>query len=121
MAESGDLCDACGKGSAGQLLRCASCKQTTYCNQRCQREHWKRGNHKQVCKQLKAAADAEAASSADTNGTCRAPAKVYGFRGGGDDSSKDGKAANPSNPCPICFDNEDDFGECGMCYQCGQL
>ena len=29
--------------------------------------------------------------------------------------------SDPVNPCPICLDNEDDHGKCGMCYQCGQL
>merc|ERR1712217_632034 len=32
-------------------LRCSACKKTYYCNQKCQRSHWKYG-HKEKCKKL---------------------------------------------------------------------
>eukprot|EP00040_Diaphanoeca_grandis_P011336 m.58012 g.58012 ORF g.58012 m.58012 type:complete len:271 (-) comp22485_c1_seq1:657-1469(-) len=25
------------------------------------------------------------------------------------------------HPCPICFSNEDDSGDCGQCFKCGQI
>ena len=27
----------------------------------------------------------------------------------------------PKHVCPICYENEDDHGICGQCFQCGQL
>lgn len=49
-------CSACGKQLAGTTAshphwqKCSRCKQAFYCNVDCQREHWKRGGHKQACK-----------------------------------------------------------------------
>ena len=49
-------CSACGKELAGTTAshqnwkQCSRCKQAFYCNTDCQREHWKRGGHKQACK-----------------------------------------------------------------------
>jgi len=41
-------CHACGATKNPELLlRCASCKQVTYCNRACQRAHWK--SHKLHC------------------------------------------------------------------------
>lgn len=39
-----------GKCSGG-LKRCARCRVTYYCSKECQREHWKKGNHKAVCEE----------------------------------------------------------------------
>ena len=50
-------CSACGKQLAGTTAshqhwqKCSRCKQAFYCNAGCQREHWKRGGHKQACKE----------------------------------------------------------------------
>ena len=50
-------CSACGKQLAGTTAwhqnwqKCSRCKQAFYCDLGCQREHWKRGGHKQACKE----------------------------------------------------------------------
>ena len=56
--EAGTMaCSACGKQLAGTTAshqhwqKCSRCKQAFYCNAGCQREHWKRGGHKQACKE----------------------------------------------------------------------
>ncbi|KAG8689791.1 hypothetical protein FRC09_012256 [Ceratobasidium sp. 395] len=41
-------CSLCGNPSAS-LKRCGRCKQARYCDDNCQRKHWKKG-HKLVCK-----------------------------------------------------------------------
>ena len=49
-------CSACGKQLAGTTAshqhwqKCSRCKQALCCDAGCQREHWKRGGHKQACK-----------------------------------------------------------------------
>ena len=44
-----NTCSYCNK--KGELLRCTKCKVTRYCNQACQRNHWKEG-HKDTCPSL---------------------------------------------------------------------
>ena len=50
-------CSACGKPLGGTTAshqnwqKCSRCKQAFYCGAGCQREHWKRGGHKQACKE----------------------------------------------------------------------
>ena len=50
-------CSACGKQRAGSVdnhqdwKKCGRCKQAFYCGKACQVEHWKRGGHKQACKE----------------------------------------------------------------------
>ena len=50
-------CSACGKQLAGAVdnyqggKKCGRCKQAFYCGKACQVEHWKRGGHRQVCKE----------------------------------------------------------------------
>ena len=57
-SEAGTMaCSACGKQLADTTAshqhwqKCSRCKQAFYCNAWCQREHWKRGGHKQACKE----------------------------------------------------------------------
>ena len=51
------VCYACGKQLARTTAshptwqRCSRCKQAFYCDADCQREHWKCGGHKKVCKE----------------------------------------------------------------------
>ena len=40
------LCDHCGAVAVSQCVRC---KAAFYCRRKCQKFHWKRGGHKQVC------------------------------------------------------------------------
>ena len=56
--EAGTIaCSACGKRLAGTTAghqnrqKCSRCKQAFYCDADCQRRHWKRGGHKQACKE----------------------------------------------------------------------
>ena len=50
-------CSACDKDLVGTTAshqtwqKCSRCKQALYCDSGCQREHWKRGGHKQACKE----------------------------------------------------------------------
>ena len=50
-------CSACGKQLGGSTAshphwhKCSRCKLAFYCNAGCQRQHWKRGGHKQACKE----------------------------------------------------------------------
>ena len=50
-------CSACGKQLAGTVdnpqdwKRCGRCQQAFYCDKACQVAHWKRGGHKQACKE----------------------------------------------------------------------
>ncbi|KAG2500132.1 hypothetical protein HYH03_001717 [Edaphochlamys debaryana] len=50
-------CDACG-GKFEKLNRCGGCRQRRYCGKECQTKDWRAG-HKEACKQLAAAAQAE--------------------------------------------------------------
>ena len=50
-------CSSCGQQLAGTVdahqnwKKCGRCKQAFYCDPTCQRAHWKRGGHKQACKE----------------------------------------------------------------------
>ncbi|KAG2500143.1 hypothetical protein HYH03_001725 [Edaphochlamys debaryana] len=57
-ADSKPICDGCHKRFL-QYLRCGGCRQRRYCGKECQTKDW-RGGHKATCKQLAAAARAEA-------------------------------------------------------------
>ena len=45
------VCAGCGKGSFEQLSKCQGCRVIRYCNEACQKSHWK--VHKQICAKLK--------------------------------------------------------------------
>ena len=45
-------CGHCGaEKRLDALKKCARCLAVHYCDGACQREHWKRGGHKQACKE----------------------------------------------------------------------
>lgn len=48
-----DACASCGKGSSptDKVRRCTACRCVHYCNQTCQKTHWKSG-HKRQCSAL---------------------------------------------------------------------
>ena len=48
--KEGEHCANCDKSSL-DLKCCSRCKVTYYCSKECQREHWKKGNHKAVCEE----------------------------------------------------------------------
>jgi hypothetical protein len=96
----GLVCAHCKKvGELDTMKRCGRCRRACYCSVECQRLHWKRGGHKQVCGK-------EGSSGDRSDG-------VPDASGGGD--------AALMHPCPICLDSEDDAGEKGMCFSCGQM
>ena len=82
--------------------RCAGCGAVWYCGRRCQKQHWdaRGGNHRGHCKAAPKPAPPKPAPP-------HAPAVAAG-------------ADEPIHPCPICLENEDDHGEDGMCFECGQ-
>ena len=51
------VCSACGKQLAGTTAseqnwqKCSRCKRAFYCDVICQRVHWKRGGHKEACRE----------------------------------------------------------------------
>jgi TPR repeat protein len=98
----GLVCAHCKKaGELDTLKRCGRCRRVCYCSVECQKLHWGKGGHKKVCGR-----EGEGRSGDRSDGVPGAP-------GGG--------GAPLKHPCPICLDNEDDFGlEC-MCFSCGQL
>jgi TPR repeat protein len=95
----GMVCAHCKQvGEIGTMKRCGRCHRVNYCSVACQKLHWKSGGHKGVC-------GTGSSSSSDTT------------RGGA--TGEGGEALK--HPCPICLDNEDNAGESGMCFACGQL
>ena len=121
-----------GKKAAAGALRCVNldfggtgrdmvnknCERflaVRYCSEKCQREHWRRsgGNHKAHCK-LPPKPDVAAASGPASAASPRGPPQPAATASGDHD------ADDPEHPCPICLANEDDHGECGQCFECGQ-
>ena len=45
-----DVCDSCG--ASGPKFRCSSCQGVRYCSRECQAYAWKKGGHKQQCKEI---------------------------------------------------------------------
>ena len=45
-----DFCSQCGKVGP-HLKRCGGCKSVSYCNVECQKVHWKKEGHKNVCRE----------------------------------------------------------------------
>lgn len=47
-----DKCDSCGKVASAtvRLKRCTACKITMYCSVKCQKQDWRDGYHKDVCR-----------------------------------------------------------------------
>ena len=45
------VCAATGCGEPG-TKQCARCRSVAYCSRECQAQHWRKGGHKQQCKQL---------------------------------------------------------------------
>eukprot|EP00729_Bicosta_minor_P023144 gene23144-781_t len=99
MDTRGCPCSQCGK--AGAVLRCSRCRQTVYCDATCQRKHWKSPSapHKTECK---------ASAAGSSASVVPVPS-----------------SSDPENPCPICFENEDNADAkdalAGMCYNCGHF
>ena len=68
--EGGNECGFCGKPEEQEgkrHKRCTGCMCVCYCSTDCQRKHWKKGGHKQKCKQLAAAKKKSAVPSAAAN------------------------------------------------------
>eukprot|EP00040_Diaphanoeca_grandis_P036819 m.236764 g.236764 ORF g.236764 m.236764 type:complete len:173 (+) comp33691_c2_seq16:425-943(+) len=99
-------CSNCAKASSPsiELKACGRCKQTRYCSVDCQKIHWKKGGHKNVC---------GAKSNLVSTPVAETPQFTHAAHGKNID--------DPINPCPICLTNEDDFGWSTQCFTCGQL
>jgi hypothetical protein len=96
----GLVCAHCKKvGELDTMKRCGRCRRVCYCSVECQKLHWKGGGHKNVCGK-------EGGSGDRSDG-------VPGASGAG--------VAALKHPCPICLDTEDDAGEKGACFSCGQM
>ena len=55
MSQSALLCSNCGnttRDGKKALMVCGSCRNAQYCNVKCQKQHWKQGGHKMMCKKL---------------------------------------------------------------------
>ena len=139
-AARGHACDQCG--AQGTIQRCTGCGRTVYCGVACQRQHW-RGGHKRTCRATgAAAAGGEAAApvvaagdpprAPGTTEATAQPAVPSAHRRAGDADADAGATGaggggnevdetKPTNPCPLCLGNEDDSGNCGMCFACGQM
>jgi hypothetical protein len=50
--DKGQLCGDCG--SPGAFWLCCGCAETYYCNRACEKNSWKRGDHKGKCAELQA-------------------------------------------------------------------
>ena len=44
-------CDSCG--ASGPKFRCSSCQGVRYCSRKCQAYAWKKGGHKEQCKEIR--------------------------------------------------------------------
>ena len=51
-------CAACAAPLENKCFRCGICK-TRYCGQDCQKLHWKKGDHKAICQEIKRGGGAE--------------------------------------------------------------
>lgn len=50
LPEAERTCDNCGKRSKTKLQTCARCEGVSYCNAKCQKEHWK--EHRNTCSRV---------------------------------------------------------------------
>ena len=102
----------------GAQLKCAECKQRTYCNEKCQKKDWKTV-HRNQCKKLQQVFVPPKAGWREASAL--SAAAIDSASAGGSIASAD----EIENPCPVCLDNEDDAvvdgGKPGMCSACGQL
>lgn len=51
-------CAMCAAPTDGRL-RCGGCRQARYCDAKCQREHWRAGGHKALCRAKSSECDAQ--------------------------------------------------------------
>ena len=104
-------CGVTGRDKVNQV--CAACRAVRYCSRKCQKQHWssRGGNHRAHCQPPP---DGAAASGPPSASPRAPPPAAVPARGGND-------ADDPEHSCPICLVNEDDRGQCGQCFECGQL
>ena len=116
----GRICSNVGCKKDGAKKRCERCRRVVYCNRRCQKLHWNEGGHKRHC--AAAAASIDVATAAAASPTAAKFSTHLGKDAGhGDPTSPQPAYDDPDHPCPICLDNEDDFGLHAMCFECGQM
>ena len=120
----GQLCGDCGALDAFEV--CYGCAEVYYCDKVCQKNSWKRRDHKKECAELQAKQKVALLGKHGPD-----PALSSGGEGGGAAppppvSAEGGKSADadPVHPCLICLEKEEDaivggaIG--GMCTACGQ-
>jgi hypothetical protein len=95
------VCEACGQ--KGAAMCCSVCMEAFYCNDACQRKHWKAG-HKHKCVQAEkpSAATAAATAAAMDAATTSHPAAAGGAAPGS--GSGGGAGASHGEECAICLD-----------------
>ena len=91
-------CANCGVGAGDRsdllLKACSRCKLVFYCSEPCQRQHWKKGEHKRFCvavcdrKAVKGDADSDALKSIETK-----PTKL-----------SQAADVSPSDACAVCLE-----------------
>jgi TPR repeat protein len=138
-------CSNCGKAAKAptNLKTCGRCKQTHYCDVECQRLHWKKGGHMNVCKHIGTALALHNAPYTTTNPVLVHPTNpvlVHPTNPVLDHPTNpvldhptnpvldhptnpvlDPVLDDPTNPCPICLTDEDNSGQGIALCKCGQL
>ena len=122
-------CSNCGKAAKAptNLKTCGRCKQTHYCDVECQRLHWKKGGHMNVCKHIGTALALYNAPYTTTNPVLVHPTNpvlVHPTNPVLDHPTNpvlDPVLDDPTNPCPICLTDEDNSGQGIALCKCGQL
>jgi hypothetical protein len=126
----------CGASVApGAFEVCYGCAEEYYCDKVCQKNSWKRGDHKKECAELQAkqktallgkhgpdpalARGGGAAAASGGGGGAAAAAPPISAE------SEKSEDADPVRPCLICLEEEDEAEVAGqvpgMCTACGQM
>ena len=110
----------------GARLKCAACRQRTYCDKTCQEGDWEK-EHRPNCKKLQQLFVPPPAGWRETKEEAE---RACGHGGGAAAVGCGGGVAVDDDDefvhvCPICMDNEDDAvidgQDCVMCCSCGQM
>ena len=117
-------CNRCSK--VGATLRCSRCKGVQYCNIECQRDDWKHGGHKAVCKVASSSGGGEGPEDRDGDGATATDGDPPVDEGGAAAAvAQEQEQEDPPPLCPSCSTlacNASWRGKYpGLCMYCGQL